>query len=204
MKFYYGQIQLEVPGSVYEPREDSLILAKLLEGMQLAGKSVLEVGGGCGLLAIIAAKKGADVTAVDINPDAVEATKANAESNAAELTALESDLFSSVEGEFDLIVFNPPYLPVEEGETDFTYAGGKTGREVIGKFIEQAKSYLKPGGTIMMVISSMTGEKEVAELFEKQSMIVSVVAREKIPWEEIIAIQARPKPGPTLREAGWV
>ena len=190
-KFYHGEMKLEVPESVYYPGEDSELLAKHIESLDLHGKSVLEVGCGSGLLSIIAAKKGASVTAVDINKEAVEMAKANAGANSAAITAVESDLFSSVKGKFDLIIFNPPYLPVEEGEKDPTYAGGATGRETIERFVACVKSHLNPGGVVLMVISSLTGEKEVIELFEKQGIKASVAAREKIPWEELIVIEAR-------------
>ncbi|MEK6887939.1 MAG: HemK2/MTQ2 family protein methyltransferase [Candidatus Aenigmatarchaeota archaeon] len=189
MKFYYGRMVFEVPESVYYPMEDSLLLAKVVENLKLKGKTVFEVGCGCGLLSIIATKAGALATAVDINPVAVKAAKENAERLGCTLTALESDLFSNITGSFDLIIFNPPYLPVEEGETDLTYAGGATGREVIEKFVVEVKSHLNPGGLVLILISSLTGEKEVIELFKKQKMSATSIMREKIEWEELIVIR---------------
>ena len=50
MKFYHGEIQLEVPENVYYPREDSILMAKALENLEIKGKSVLEVGCGSGFL----------------------------------------------------------------------------------------------------------------------------------------------------------
>lgn len=190
-KFYYKDMEFDVPESVYEPQEDSELMAKALETMDLGGKSALEIGCGSGLLAILMAKNGAKVTAVDINPEAVKATEENAARNEAELHAIQSDLFSNVRGNFDLIIFNAPYLPVEKGESDYRYSGGETGRDTIEKFIAGAKSRLKPDGTILLLISSLTGEKEVTELFAKQSMHAKTIMREKVPWEELIVIQAR-------------
>ena len=190
MKFYHNELTFEVPKSVYYPREDSLLLAKTIEKTNLKSKAVLEVGCGCGFLSVLMAKSGATVSAVDINPEAVEITKANADANGAVLNAINSDLFSNVRGTFDLIVFNPPYLPVEEGEHDAAYAGGPTGREVIGKFIAQVKSHLRLNGYVLVLISSLTGEKEVIKLFNKEKMSATAVAREKVPWEELIVIRA--------------
>ena len=189
-KFYHGEMEFEVPESVYYPREDSELLANHIESLELHGKSVLEAGCGSGFLSIMAAKHGAKVTSVDINEEAVETTRANAETNQVQLNAFKSDLFSSVEGKFDLIIFNPPYLPVEPEEKDPTYAGGATGRETIERFAAGVKSHLNPAGRVLIVISSLTGEKEVIELFEKQGMKISIASREKIPWEELIVILA--------------
>lgn len=190
MKFYHNKIELEVPENIYYPKEDSLLMAKILENIGLDSKKILEVGCGSGLLSILMAKCGADVTSVDTDDGAVEITKTNAKSNGVAISVLESDLFSKIDGMFDIIIFNPPYLPVEEGETDKTYAGGKNGRETIEKFVSKVKDRLKPDGFVLLLISSLTGEKEVIELFEKQKMKTSIIAREKIPWEELIVIQA--------------
>src|SRR3989338_1117492 len=121
MKFYYGRVELDVPERVYYPREDSELLAKVIDSLDLKGKAVLETGCGSGFLSILMAKKCADVTAVDINTEAVEITGKNAAANGAKINTFISDLFSAVGGTFDIIVFNPPYLPVEEGENDTTY-----------------------------------------------------------------------------------
>ena len=191
MRFYYEKMVFEVPESVYYPMEDSLLLAKAVENLKLKGKKVLEIGCGSGFLSILAAKAGALVTAVDINPAAVKVTKENAKASKITLNAFESGLFSNVTGSFDLIIFNPPYLPVEEDEDDLTYAGGATGRDVIERFISKAKDHLKPEGTILLLISSLTGEKEVIELFKKQKMSATSIMREKISWEELIVIEVR-------------
>ena len=191
MRFYYEKMAFEVPESIYYPAEDSLLLAKAVEKLKLKNKTVLEIGCGCGFLSILCAKKGAAVTSVDINPEAVKVTKENANANKTTLNAVESDLFSKVSGTFDLIIFNAPYLPVEEGETDITYAGGATGREVIEKFVKNVKNHLKPGGGVLLLISSLTGEKEVIDLFIKHGMRVKAVAREKIEWEELIVLGVR-------------
>ena len=190
MKYYYKDMEFDVPEDVYYPREDSELLAKTLESMELKSKNVLEMGSGCGFLSILMAKRGASVTAVDINEDAVNATKENARKNSAEILAHVSDMFGNVRGKFDTIVFNPPYLPVGEDEDDETYAGGTTGREIIEMFVSYVPSYLKENGTVIIVISSLTGEGEVISLFGQAGMEAYTVAKEKVSWEELIVIEA--------------
>lgn len=190
MRFYHKELILDVPESIYYPREDSLLLAKVLEKESLQDKKVLEVGCGSGFLSIVMAKKGAEVTAVDIDKNAINTAKGNAKSNNAEINCFESGLFSAITSKFDLLVFNPPYLP-DEG-IDRTYAGGRTGRETIERFIKQARTHLNKNGKILLLISSLTGEKDVMSLFHKHGFKTRIASREKVPWEELMVIEAVP------------
>ncbi len=187
MKFYYSNLELEVPDSVYCPREDSLLLAKAIEKLCLKGKKALDMGCGSGFLSILMTESN-DVTSADINEEAVRITRDNAARNNVKLRALQSDLFSNIHEMFDIIVFNPPYLPDEGG--DRTYSGGRSGRDTIEKFIVGAKNHLNKGGIILLLISSLTGEKEVLESFERNHYKTTILAREKIPWEELMIIEA--------------
>lgn len=190
MKYFYKGLELEIPDSVYCPREDSELLAEAVEQQDLRGRKCLDMGCGSGLLAIIAARKGAAVTAADVNPGAAKITGENSAGNGAEVRAVFSDLFSGVHGTFDLIVFNPPYLPAEGAEKkDLAYYGGRDGREVITKFLLQAKKFLKRKGRIFLLISTVTGEKEVLELALKNGYSARQLARRKVPWEELIVLE---------------
>ena len=73
------------------------------------GMRVLDMGTGSGVNAILAARGGAEVVGVDINPDAVSAARANAERNGVVGEFAVSDVFSAVEGRFDLVVIDPPF-----------------------------------------------------------------------------------------------
>jgi len=205
--FYHKGITLYVPDKVYYPREDSLLLADVVEKKKLKG-DILDIGCGSGLLAIIMAKA-AEVTAVDVCSLAVKTTLQNAEINKIKLKAIQSDLFSKVKGKFDLVVFNPPYLPAQpsanlDGQpidakdanayNDITYSGGEKGRTVITKFIKNVKKYLKKNGKILLLISSLTGEKEVLALFKENQFKTKIIAKQKIPFEELMVIEAGLKP----------
>lgn len=142
---------------VYEPAEDSYLFVNYLP--KLKG-NILEIGCGTGIIGISLALKGNKVTAVDINPLAVEAAKYNAKSNGVDLEILEGDIFSSVKGRtFDTIVCNPPYLPNSEDEYDDSYLalaveGGPTGSEFTMSLLEGARNYLEPKGSIYTIVSS--------------------------------------------------
>ena len=103
------------------------------------------------------------------------------------------DLFENIEDKYDLILFNTPYLPViEEEHVDDDYSkawdGGESGREVIDKFIEQAPSYLKKGGRIQLVQSSLSDNEKTLKIFEKMGLKAEITAVEHIFFEDITLI----------------
>lgn len=170
----------------YKPREDTQLLIQNLEVNQ--EDRVLDIGTGCGIIALYTAVKCKKVVGVDKNVKAIEIARKNAKMNEVDNVEFKvSDLFGNVSGKFDLITFNPPYLPVEN-END-RWSGGKTGREVIKKFVNRAGNHLKESGKIFIVISSLTNFKEVKKLFEKDEFFVKVKTRKKIPWEELIVLK---------------
>lgn len=200
LKFHHNGIELEIPRGVYYPEEDSLLLAEAIERLDIRKKKCLDMGCGSGFLSIIMAKKGGAVTASDINRTASETAKANAEKNRCSIDAIVSSLFDSIAGKYDVIVFNPPYLPVDDKYTDRSYDGGRTGRKVIGRFLECAKIHLNGGGKILLLISSLTGENEVLKLAEKNGFKAMAEARKKIEWEELIVLSLALSPGKNRKE----
>jgi release factor glutamine methyltransferase len=147
---------------VYQPAEDSYLLLRHVE--RLASGDVLDMGTGSGIQAVAAAQKRdvTMVTSVDINPAAlIEAERrGKAAGVLGKMRFILSDLFSCVEGVFDWIVFNPPYLPSEGGADEASWAGGKDGGSIIRRFLAEAHGHLKPGGSILIVYSSLTGLEE--------------------------------------------
>ena len=143
---------------VYASAEDSLLLLKHTKN--LVNGYVLDMGAGSGIQAVEAAKKPEviKVVAVDVNPEALIATEvyAKKEKVIEKIQLIESDLFTKVEGLFDWILFNPPYLPSEEKIFDQTWDGGGKGVEVIEKFLNTAKEHMKPNSSILIIYSSET------------------------------------------------
>ncbi|MBI4014740.1 MAG: methyltransferase, partial [Candidatus Aenigmarchaeota archaeon] len=120
MKFFRSGIELDVPENAYYPEEDSLLLAEEARKAAKPGMGCLDMGCGSGIIAIMMAKKGAIVTATDVSKDSIAATRKNAIANDVAITAVESDLFAAVRDKYDLIAFNPPYLPEGEGDEYLT------------------------------------------------------------------------------------
>lgn len=88
------------------------VFVDFLKTQQLAGKRVLELGAGAGLISCYCAREGAVVTASDINPTAIDGLKLNAEKNKLDIFVVQSDLFENLNADsFDLLLINPPYYP---------------------------------------------------------------------------------------------
>ncbi len=132
---------------IYEPQEDSYLLQKYVR--KFARGKVLDMGTGSGIQALAALEKTPDVLAVDISEDAVKLLKGKG------VNAKVSNLFSKVEGKFDLIIFNPPYLPPDRYDKDRSTSGGI---QIIDRFLSQAKNFLNKDGRILLVFSSLTGD----------------------------------------------
>jgi release factor glutamine methyltransferase len=109
--FDYLGTKIVVPPEVMPVTPMSHLLGEAVLAEAGAGEQVLDMGTGSGVNAILAASKRANVLAVDINPHALRAAVANAERNgvADRVEVRYSDVFSEVEGTFDLVVFDPPF-----------------------------------------------------------------------------------------------
>ncbi|WJI09582.1 methyltransferase [Methanobacterium sp. CWC-01] len=192
----YNGLFINTHPQVYEPAEDSLLLANTLE---LSRKDVvLEIGTGTGIIAISAARKVARVVATDINPWAIHCASKNLIANRAFNVELrEGNLFEPVQGEkFDLIVFNTPYLPTEEDEMldddlNSAWDGGINGREIIDKFLDGLRGHIREGGRVQLVQSSLSDVDRTLERLEQIGFQASVIAVEKCFFEEIVVISGK-------------
>lgn len=145
---------------VYQPREDSNLLAKQILEKDLEGLKCLDMGTGSGIIADKMVRSGAEnVVAADVNPEAVKEASEKLEDKE-NVSVVESDLFENVDGKFDLIAFNPPYLPGDELDEDMEdreiWRGGESGEEFTEEFLGTAREHLKENGEILFVVSSLS------------------------------------------------
>ena len=147
---------------VYEISEDSFLLGKYAE--KFSRGKVLDVGTGNGYLMEIALKKTKDAIGIDIDEEVVEFCKKKG------LNVKKSDLFENINEKFDVIIFNPPYLPQEKGMKEHKdLFGGKNGWEVIERFFKEAKNYLNKNGEILILFSNLTNKKKVNSIIKKNN-----------------------------------
>ncbi|HII81258.1 MAG TPA: methyltransferase [Methanosarcina sp.] len=180
---------------VYEPAEDSFLLADAALEEAEPGMCILEIGAGSGFVSAVlrANTPGIRVLATEINPHAARCAKANG------VEVIRTDLFKGIRSgsrgaSFDLILFNPPYLPTSEEEKvpgwlNYAFDGGASGRETLDRFLDDVRDYLKPGGKILILISSITGLEAVKEKMMKIGFEAGVVGRKKISFEELMVVR---------------
>lgn len=174
--------------SIYQPAEDSYFFANFLQ-KNLKDKNIafLDMGTGSGILAQTAKEIGIkDITAVDINKEAVTKVKSLG------IKAIHSDLFTNIPKEqtFDIICFNAPYLPLdkrEPKESRLATTGGKNGDEISVEFLKQAKQHLNENGRIYLLISSLTPLKKI------QTYNPKIVDKKQIFTEELLILEVQKK-----------
>jgi len=137
---------------VYPPAEDTYFLITCI---QVKKEKILDMGTGAGLIALHMARQGARVTAVDKSRTAVTNAQENARINNIEMQVIQSDLFSQIRDCFDVITFNPPYLPPGRPR-DISWDGGPGGIQVAGRFLAEAHHHLKKKGRIYLLLSTQS------------------------------------------------
>ena len=190
-----GKFEIETDDLVYIPSDDTFLLAENLEIKE--GQSVLEIGTGSGLVSMYASLLTDDVTATDINYNALELAEKNFKLNNINTIKLEfGDLFEPVKDKkFDVILFNTPYLPTDSDDIindDLNYAfdGGLDGRKVIDRFINEVSNHLNDKGIVQIIQSSLSDNNRTLDMFDRNGFIAEIAESEKFFFEEIVLINA--------------
>lgn len=185
-----------VPG-VFRPLSDSWMLAQRLREELEPGASVADVCTGSGVLAVSAAMAGAgEVTAIDVSRRAALTARLNARLNGVSVRALRGDLLEPVAGErFDMIVSNPPYAPAADDELPTrgpqrAWDAGRDGRALLDRICAQAPEHLRPGGTLLIVHSSVCDADRTVELLTERGLAAEVASRARGPLGPLLSARA--------------
>ncbi|HKZ59243.1 MAG TPA: HemK2/MTQ2 family protein methyltransferase [Candidatus Thermoplasmatota archaeon] len=194
----------EDESTVYAPAEDTQLV---LEGLKVrAGERAVELGTGRGDIALELARRGARVEATDVNPAAVAVASARAQAEGLPVRFFVGDLFAPCKGAFDLVVFNPPYLPTGPqdrvaGALNAAFDGGADGLAVTRRFLAALPLRLKAGGRALTVVSSLSPWgaflAAVPAGFEAR-----VLSRARFDFEELRLVEVSRAPSRPKRKGG--
>ncbi|MFB6125927.1 MAG: HemK2/MTQ2 family protein methyltransferase [Halolamina sp.] len=186
--------QRGVETAVYQPAEDSGLLAAAAVDHVAGADTVLEVGTGSGWVAErVAAETDARVVGGDVNPHATRQAAARDG-----VAAIRADLTRPVRADaVDAVVFNPPYLPTDPDHEwddwmETALSGGESGRELIAPFLDDVSRVLAPGGCVLLLVSSLAGYDAVVDLAAAAGFDHEVVRQESFPFETLSILKLTP------------
>ena len=192
--FKFKDLQIYTHKEVYEPSEDTFLLLDSIDIKE--DERFFEIGTGTGIISLYLAKKGFDGICCDINPVAVELAKKNYLTNQSKLLGSldirPGDMFSvlNLDEKFDVILFNPPYLPTKSEEYvggsgwfDKAVSGGEDGLSVTSKFLDDVGSFLKESGRAYFVFSSLSDEEKLKDILDKNNLKYEIVSKNRFDDE---------------------
>lgn len=182
--FYLG-LELLIPKDVFAPGGHGHFHPSVRDEVKPSDR-VLDMGTGSGIVAILAAARSSDVVAVDVNPKAVEAAGANAVLNgvADRITFGVSDVFEAVEGDFDLIIFDPPFRwfkardLLELSHADENY-------RALTRFMREVRGRLRPGGRILLNFGTSGDIDYLYHLIEETGLTKEVLGTDEVVAEDM-------------------
>ncbi len=172
---------------IYQPEADTYLLLSSVKNEIRNDDTVLEVGTGSGIIAQACSER-ARCVATDVNPHACRMAHGMG------VEVVRTDLYAGLKGPFDLIVFNPPYLPTAENERiddwlEYALDGGPDGREVIRRFAAGLHGILHQYGRVLLLVSSLTGIQETRELFAERGFLSFIVSEETTEGEHLVVFR---------------
>jgi release factor glutamine methyltransferase len=199
--FHYNDLCIELHQEVYDPAEDTFLL---LDSIAFTSQEkILELGTGCGLIALECAHRGASVVCTDINPFAIQLTRRNIERNRlllkGDIDLRQGNLFSVLKHNelFHVVIFNPPYLPTTTKEKvggwfDIATDGGETGLKVTRRFLQGFPKHLYPHGCAYFIFSSLSKRSTLEQYLENKQLSAEIIARQRCNDEELDVYRVTP------------
>jgi release factor glutamine methyltransferase len=182
-------MRIVTPPGVFRPISDTWLLADALVAQGLdASTTVLDLCTGSGAIAVRAARAGAGrVVAADLSRKAVATAQLNAIINGVghRVRGRRTSLYDAIDGRFDFIVSNPPYVPGEDPAdargVSRAWHAGDDGRALLDPLIAGAPAHLKPGGTLLVVHSEVNGIDTTLEAMQAAGLAPAIMAEHRGP-----------------------
>lgn len=183
--------------NVLVPRQDTEVLVESVLDILKPGMKVLDMctGSGCILISLVKLGREISGTGVDISEEALKIARCNAEKLGTDVTFLQSDLFANVDGKFDVIVSNPPYIRtsvIEELKEEVKFHdpflaldGKEDGLYFYREIIKESLQYLKQEGKLYFEIGHDQGE-DVKHLMEEAGFVEVNVKKDLAGLDRVV------------------
>jgi release factor glutamine methyltransferase len=185
-QYTFKKIKIRVKPGVFHPGffSSTKFVLSFLDGQNLHQKSFLELGCGSGLIAVYAAKKGAVVTATDVNPAAVENTRQNSALNLSVVNTVLSDLFENIPAQlFDWIVINPPYYAqAPKNDPEKAWYCGKDFEYFSGLFASVEK-FCHENTSLIMVLTKGCDVNRITDIARKAGFAFHLIAEKNVLFD---------------------
>ncbi|MCY3623660.1 MAG: peptide chain release factor N(5)-glutamine methyltransferase [Gammaproteobacteria bacterium] len=175
----FWNLDLEVTADVLIPRPDTETLVAAALPLIRSNARVLDIGTGCGAvaLAIAGERPQASVTATDVDPACITLCRRNAARLGLSVATRVADCFEGIDGRFDVIVSNPPYVDdddprLDQGDLRFEprralRGGPNGGLDILARLIREAPDCLSPGGWLCLE-HGVDQERALARAFRER------------------------------------
>jgi release factor glutamine methyltransferase len=201
----FKQYSLDIPARVYLPSDDTDLMIEVLDAEIIKSNktfdSAIELGSGNGFLSLEIYDNVKEIISTDINPIVIDyLLNVKEQYNLEKQKITYSNLFDSIDEKkkFDLIIFNPPYVPSEEilsedddeiNGYDLAVNGGEQGREIIDEFVKQLPRHLEKGGVCYLLVSSLNSPLDIIENLKLENLSAEIIDSKKLFFEELFVLK---------------
>lgn len=185
--YRYNDISVRILPGVFHPGffVSSRFLLSFLAKQDLKGSTFLDVGSGSGILSVMAARKGANVTAIDLSPEAINNSRLNANRNSVSINVIQSDLFDNLKNQkFDWIVINPPfYARRPENDADRAWYCGEN-FEYFTKLFSSLNSVIHSKTCAIMVLTKGAKVEQIVSIGASFGFELKVIQEKNVFFDE--------------------
>ncbi|MGB0886679.1 MAG: methyltransferase [Vicingaceae bacterium] len=180
--YRYKKIKIKVLPGVFFPHFtlSTKLLLQFLETKELHKKTFLELGCGTGIISVFAAQKGAETTATDINPKAIENVTLNAKTNHVKVLSILSDLFTAIpQQQFNYIIINPPYYPKKpKNKAEEAWFCGEN-FEYFEKLFASITPYFNSTSEVYMILSEDCNVERIKSIAFKNKLLFTTILEKR-------------------------
>ena len=177
-KYSYRDIEVIVHPEVFPPHLtlSTKILLDFISELNLKNKTFLELGCGCGIISLLASKKGATVTASDINETALEYLGKASDKNNLQVECVYSNLFENLYGKsFDYIIINPPYYPKKPNSIKEQAWFCGENFEYFKNLFKQIPQFISEENQTLMILSEDCNIKKITSIVSENNLSIKAV-----------------------------